>query len=160
MLTPFQCLHYCSREIPNSHDLLIAASRSFLYTFDLVTGDLLSRWPSPQENDAFPGQLPDFANNELGYDSPNYQELDVNRPMKRQKISSPPDKTKARSAEIVPTNEDESETKTSLSSVSFSAVTNIVGTSNGQYVICVTDDKCIRVLELSTNGALKELSAR
>ncbi len=41
------------------------------------------------------------------------------------------------------------------------AVIKLAGTSNGQYIIAVTDeDKCIRVLELQDDGSLIQRCAR
>lgn len=154
MLHPFQCLLFCTLSIEGSPSFLLAASRSRIFVFSSTTGDLLSTWQSGGSNVVIlPSEI-----------SPveilQGQEL-IERPSKRRKKASSENESESSSAEIV-TEDGHSETrKSNKPKIMEPHVITVVGTSDGQSVVAVTDeDKCVRVLKLDSGGKLQQLSQR
>lgn len=158
MLRPFQCLLSCSVE---NTGILLAASGSCIYSFDLQHGSLLSRWPPPEQTQSALSETPDYATQLPEEHSTQKNEPDVfGRPPKRRKNSPLTEVSEITSAEAVmkDVNGDNAEPK--ISQVSRSAVIKLAGPTKDQRVVAVTEDKCIRVLKLSKRGILTQLSER
>ena len=155
MHVPYQCLLICSATEEPSKKILVAAQGSFISTFDILTGNLLCTWPHTKQ---FANTVQGNTETPRGEDLKNgRQSEDTNSPpaAKRQKTSSSAPASDSSSAEIVV--EDEAKEMNSLSN----AVILLAVTSDGKYLIAATsEDKCIRVLELSTKGELEQYSER
>jgi hypothetical protein len=161
MSHPFQCLHYCSRRDQENHDILIAASGSCIFCFNIASGKLISVWASPlgqeqQLNNAIDADSKgrkDASSNDI----PN---LDAERPSKRQRVFTT--KNDSGGASTNPMLEDSHDLKADLPEVPgpSTAVIKLLGTENGQFIIFVTDDKIVRVLEFLPDNTLKQVSER
>ncbi|KAL9586312.1 MAG: hypothetical protein Q9212_000980 [Teloschistes hypoglaucus] len=92
----------------------------------------------------------------------NVKDPDVTeRPTKRQKRVPLDDASESSSAEIVTEDGNSKPSKSTTAKASNPNLINLAATSDGQYVIAVTDeDKCVRVLRLDIDGALLQLSKR
>lgn len=161
MICPFNCLFFSPGRDPERHDLLIAASGSSICSFDLFSEQLLSVWP-PQQHDAISFDATPEAADEVTQKPPNClpDSESTDRQVKRQKTSFSGEDLEISSTEIV---SESAENETLISqhiTTSRSPVIKITGTSNGQYIIAVTEDKYIRVLELLSDGTLAQLSER
>ncbi|MCJ1270810.1 tRNA (guanine-N(7)-)-methyltransferase non-catalytic subunit trm82 [Lobaria immixta] len=157
MLHPFQCLLGCSVE---NTGILLAASGSCIYSFDLSYGTLLSKWPPGQTLSALSETLnPATQQVEDHSTGKNVPEI-LERPQKRPKNSPSREASEITSAEAVlkGTNGDNPESK--QFQVSWSAVIKLAGPTKEQRIVAVTEDKCIRVLQLSKQGVLNQLSQR
>lgn len=158
MLRPFQCLLGCLVE---NAGFLLAASGSCIYSFDLSHGSLLSTWPPPEQTQSI---LSETLNpvTQLGDEhSASKDEPEIlGRASKRRKNSPLTEVPEIISAKAIPkaVNGDNSESKKSR--VSCSAVIKLAGPTKDQHVVAVTEDKCIRVLQLSKTGVLTLLSER
>ena len=150
MLCPFHCLFFSPGSDLERDDLLIAASGPFIYSFDLISERLLSVWP-PQQCEKLSFDTALGAVDQSSNCSANLKS--TNRQTKRQKISSSGE-------EIVPENAEDEILTSQHTSISRSPVIKLTGTSNGRYIIAVTEDKYIRVLDLLLDGTLAQLSER
>lgn len=159
MSYPFQCLYHCWRNNTN-RSFLVAASSSSLYCFDIASEKLVSVW-TPQKAqhhrpnkpiDADAQELEDVSSIKLSHDA-------AVRPSKRRKVSSA---DASRDPSTDPPSEDDQNAKAEpiQTSRTSSPVIELLGSRNGQYIITVTDDKCIRVLEFLPDNSLKLLSER
>ncbi|KAL8631687.1 hypothetical protein Q9189_002594 [Teloschistes chrysophthalmus] len=92
----------------------------------------------------------------------NVKDTDVTeRPSKRQKKAPLDDASESSSAEIVTEDGKPKSSKSAQAKASNPNLINLAATSDGQYVIAVTDeDKCVRVFRLDIDGALQQLSKR
>lgn len=157
---PYQCLLYCSRPGQAEAGILVASSGPYIHTFNVHNGAFLSTWPSGQE---LGKSSKDDAIAELGSvlsgEMERHQE-DSQRPRKRRKLSPPKDDSGS-SAEIVVNGGDAANQNARLKQAISPPVIKLAGASNGHHVVAVTgEDKCIRVLELSEDGCLIQLSER
>lgn len=151
MLLRFQCLLFCKLALAENPEVLLAASRSRIFVYSLPSGNLISTWQG--------SQTPAAASSNVG------KTLPVNdgseRPAKRLKRSSPNEGSDSSSAEIVTEDAQTNPVKSSKRQIRESNVIKLAVTSDGRYVVAVTDeDKCVRVLHLDPKGCLQQLSQR
>lgn len=139
MLLPFQCVLICSI---GETEILLAASGSSVYSFDLKCGSVLSTWPPERCNLFSVGSSAPQA--QSSNPSPKRQNSPSNEDVK----SSP---TKSRL---------EDGYSQSIDTQNSNFVLKLAGSSNGQHIIAITEDKCVHVLRLSADGALIQLSER
>lgn len=139
MLLPFQCVLICSI---GETEVLLAASGSSVYSFDLKCGSVLSTWPSEHRNIFSVGSL--NPQGESTKPSPKRQNSPSNEDVK-----SSPTKSSVRDGYRI-----------SIDTQNSNFVIKLAGLSNGQHIIAITEDKCVHVLRLSVDGALTQLSER
>ncbi|KAI4102289.1 MAG: hypothetical protein L6R37_004481 [Teloschistes peruensis] len=161
---PFQRLLICTLDHGSSLRILLAATKSRIFSFSLQDGSLISVWRSTpiqarnglEHDDQTPGQ----SQPELS--AGNVKDKNVTeRPTKRQKRAPLDDASESSSAEIVTEDGKPKPSKSIKAQASNPNLINLAGTSDGQYVIAVTDeDKCVRVLRLDVDGKLQQLSKR
>ena len=163
MLNPFQCLYYCPLFDSDGTEILLAASGSRIFSFNVLDGSLLSIWPPTAGVEGTEKCLQNgFGNSSKGggisvEGDPVLQDKDAERPGKRRKLSPHGSGSESASTEIVV----QEQLDTNGKAASTSAVIELTGSSNGKYVVAVTgEDKCIRVFELHINGTLVEISKR
>lgn len=121
---------------------LAAAAGPRLYTFDTETGAQSSVWPSTAvvSPHTTSEQSPSSA---IGRKT----EIDVAPPEKKRRLS--PENVKDTIGETQPPQ------------YPWSTIPILVASSTGEHVVAVTaEDKCIRVLEISIDGSLSQLSER
>lgn len=139
MLLPFQCI--LIRSIGET-EILLAASGSFVYSFDLKCGSLLSTWPSEHWNLFSVGSsTPQAQGSEP---SPKRQNSPSNEYVKSSLTKSRLEDGHSKSIDTQNSN----------------FVIKLAGSSNGQHIIAITVDKCVHVLRLSADGALIQLNER
>lgn len=128
-----------------------------MYSFDLVGGFLLSAWPPQQENQLQIKEtlIPAIEPLEGRPIDQNTQQS-IDPPPKRQK-NSPAKDVQSTSAEK---NVNGSDSKSIEIQGSHSVVLKLAGPTKNRHIVVVTEDKCIRVLQLSINGILTQLSER
>lgn len=157
MLRPFQCLLGCLVE---NNGILLAASGSYIYSFDLLHGSLLSTWPAPAQTQSALSETSTLASQLVEEHSTGKNEPEIlEPPQKRRKNSLSAEVSHITSAGPV-LNENGDDPESKKSQVSCSAVIKLAGPTKDQCVVAVTEDKCIRVLQLSTKGVLTQLSER
>lgn len=140
MLLPFQCVLIGSfRET----DILVAASGSSIYSFDLKCGSVLSTWPSEHCN----------LSADVSSSAPQVQS---SKPSSKRQNS--PSNEDVKSSPAKSRLEDGSSKSTDTQISNF--VIKLAGSRNGQHIIAITEDKCVHVLRLSSDGALIQLSER
>lgn len=158
MLRPFQCLLCYVHE---NTGILLAASGSSIYSFDLFKGNLLSRWPHNRKNESTPEDAsnPDTNNFEDDAVEANEQQ-ELERPLKRLK-NSPSRETPGDIPIEFLSSDDLGDNSNIVNSVICqSTVIKLAGPTKGRFIVAVTGDKSIRVLHLSLEGTLKQLSER
>ena len=156
MLQPFQCLLVCSRLVGKPISVIVAASRSSIFSFSASDGSFLSSWPQGFKSDTTSTTF--ITNPDAKTES---QEKNLERPGKRRKLSASGDISDSSSAEIVVENGRGKGRKPRDKGKSIPAVIKIIGTSDGKNIVAVTGgDKCIRVFQLLENGSLEQLSQR
>ena len=166
VLSPFQCLLYCSRSAFQKSDVLLCASVDCIYSFDASNGNLLSNWPprlsllslKPEGKQCYKSY--EKATNPTLQEN---KEANLDQPSKRQKLSPRQESSESTSTEILVDTESRAGFGFDrlLSLDASTAVIKLAATSNGQYVVAVTDeDKSVRVLELQNDGSLIQRSAR
>lgn len=156
MSQPFQCLY----KYPGKNNILAAASGSCIYCFDIASENLVSVLilQQDQENSlkkAVNAEIPKTKDAIINGTAP----VDSIRPSKRQKLSSLDDGSATSTGPLFE-NDDKLETDPSIISQPSSAIIKLTGSRNGRYLIAVTDDKCIRVLEFLQDNSLEQLSER
>lgn len=159
MLRPFQCLLGCLVE---KTGILLAASGSCIYSFDLSHGSLLSTWPPPlEQTQPPPSESPSPAIQlvEEASEGKNGSKI-LGPPPKRRKKSPPSAFPEVTSAETILKGVDDDKLEYKESQASCSAVIKLAGPTKDHVVVAVTEDKYIRVLQLSNNGVLTQLSER
>lgn len=165
-LSPFQCLLYCSRSAFQKSDILLCASGSHIYSFDVSNGCFLAQWPPWG---GFSNLNPENIKGHKSYAGAanpalrEFNEVHHLAPSKRQKQSLNQNSSDSTSTETLQDtgSQHRHELDRVLSLDASTAVIKLAGTSNSQYIVAVTDgDKCIRVLELQDDGSLIQLSAR
>lgn len=139
MLLPFQCV--LIRSVGET-EILLAASGSSIYSFDLNRGSVLSTWRSEHCN------LFSVGSSTPQTQSPKPSRKPQNSPSNEDVKSSP---TKSRL---------DDENCKSIDTQNSNFVIKLAGSSNGQHIIAVTEDKCVHVLRLSADGTLIQLSER
>ena len=160
MSYPYQCLLYCPQSDHLDHGILVAASGQKLQTFDVASGKHVSTWPVSHKH-----VEPVMNHSEMAKDMdeaiPSITKHDATeRPPKRRKVSSVREDSGS-SAEIVVENETDNEGDSLKDVSSFSPVIKLACDSTSRHVVAVTsEDKAIRVFDLSTEGVLKQLSER
>lgn len=157
MLRPFQCLLGCLLE---NTGILLAASGSYIYSFDLLHGSLLSTWPPPAQTQPVLSKTLTPASQLVEEHSTGKNRLEIlERPQKRRKNSFSAEVShNASGGPVLSENGDDPEYQ--KSQVFRSTVIKLAGPTKDQCVVAVTEDKCIRVLRLSTKGVLTQLSER
>lgn len=150
MLYPFKSLICRSVGTPQRH-FLIGTSGFSIYIFDLISNDLVSVWPSSKDHGSPLEETPRAPPAETSCHLHEQHVCEV--PIKRRKITPSEDASK-NSLSKFGFNQNE------VLNTLFSRVITLTGTSDGKYVIVVTEDKTIRVLELSLDGILSQLSER
>ncbi|KAJ5630031.1 tRNA (guanine-N(7)-)-methyltransferase non-catalytic subunit trm82 [Penicillium herquei] len=132
---PFQCLQVAKRGSQGLEDVLIATAGRYLYAYTTTNGQRLDVWPQDVDSDESKASTAQVAD-------------DTAPPEKRRKLSSDAEGQEHKQA---------SNKKTPV----WTAIPLIVTSSDGKYVIALTsEDKAIRVFELSMDGKFKELSSR
>lgn len=140
MLLPFQCVLICSfRET----EILLAASGSSVYSFDLKCGSVLSTWPSEHCN-----LFSDVSN--------SVPQTQSSKPSSKRRDSPSNEDVKTSPAK----SRLEDGFSKSIDTQTSNFVIKLAGSSNGQHIIAITEDKCVHVLRLSSDGALIQLSER
>lgn len=160
MSRPFQSLYKRPGENQGKYGILAAASGSSILCFDIVSGDLASVWTSQQDPENSLKKAAVAEKQRLN--NPALNETANNgskRPSKRQKVSSLGEGSGTSTGHPFENDRDlEAEPAPALQH--SSAIIKLTGTRDGRYLIAVTDDKCIRVLEFEQDGFLKQLSER
>lgn len=153
----YQCLLVCNLPEAGHTKCLIAASGSTLDTFRLADGILLSTLSladlekSPLNLQSSKGsttieQAPDGEQEDSDDDQP---------PIKKRKTTTSTPVSETSSAEIVVDKDVDATNPFS------NAIIKIASTTDGRYVIVVTgEDKFLRVLKLSNDGNLQQISKR
>ncbi|KAJ5586761.1 tRNA (guanine-N(7)-)-methyltransferase non-catalytic subunit trm82 [Penicillium hispanicum] len=130
---PFQCLEPVKRQTSGLSDLLVASAGPYIYSYVVADGQRLDRWPQNVDSSSGPasGTAPTSES-----EAP---------PEKRRKLSS----------------ETQDQNVTSAKAPTWSNISIVVTSSDGKYVVVMTsEDKSVRVLELSNEGKFTELSSR
>lgn len=146
---PYQCLLYCPQS--SQRNFLIAACGSYIHVFDIDKNLRASSWPSDDEiSKSGEGEGEDDSN-EIGSPAVNGDNGSL-PPSKRQKRA--PELSESSSAEIVVE-------KIENAPPPHPPIVKLAATRNGEHVVAVTgEDKCIRVLQMSANGILTQLTER
>ncbi|KAG2416959.1 hypothetical protein HFD88_008176 [Aspergillus terreus] len=135
---PFQAINFVERG--HATNLFVTSAGAKLYSYAAETGERLASWPQGVDADRT-----EAAEAEV---SPGSQ----GPPEKRRKVSQS-------SAQAVESSK--STTNDSAKKLAWSNIPIVVISSNGEYVVAVTsEDKCIRVFQLSPDGRFKQLSER
>ncbi|KAL8734201.1 MAG: hypothetical protein Q9166_001687 [cf. Caloplaca sp. 2 TL-2023] len=147
----FQCLLFCTLPSEGKPTVLLSASGSKIFLFSITSGDLISIWQSQQIRPASSSVLEKSIEENDG----------TARPAKRRKNFSPNQGSDSSFAEIVTEDAQTRPVKSSKPQVTDPNVIKLAATSDSRFVVAVTDeDKCVRVLQLDSNGQLQQLSAR
>lgn len=139
MLLPFQFV--LIRSIGET-EILLAASGSSVYSFDLNRGSMLSTWRSEHCNLFSVGSS--TPRTQSSKPSPKPQNSPSN-----ENVKSSPTKSRLEDGKCK-----------SIDTQNSNFVIKLAGSSNGQHIIAITEDKCVHVLCLSADGALLKLSER
>lgn len=139
MLLPFQCVLICSI---GETEILLAASGSSVYSFDLKCGSVLSTWPSER-----------CHLSSVGSSAPQAQS---SKPSPKRRNS--PSNEDVKSSPMKSRLEDGYSKLIDNQNSNF--VIKLAGSSNGQHIIAITEDKCVHVLRLLADGDLIQLSER
>jgi tRNA (guanine-N(7)-)-methyltransferase subunit TRM82 len=135
---PFYCLQYVDRQ---DLSLIIASAGAKIYSFSANDGRRLYSWPPSG----------DTSNTVSLVDS-------------TERGDEPPEKKRKLLPDITARNEQEGTQEKSSSTISaptWSTIPILTISHSGRYVIAVTaEDKHVRVLEIGSDGALTQLSAR
>lgn len=130
---PFRRLQFVKRDSQGLSNILIASASRYLYSYDATTGQRLDSWP----RDVTSATALSTTEDEV-------------RPEKRVKLS--------------PSSESQQEKKSSDNRAPGSiqaSIPLVEISSDGKYVITSTsEDKTVRVYELTAEGKLNELSTR
>lgn len=131
---PFRRLQFVRRDSQGLSNILIASASRYLYSYDATTGQRLDSWPRDVTSATA---------------APSTTEDEV-RPEKRVKLS--------------PSSESQQEKKSSDNRAPGSiqaSIPLVEISSDGKYVITSSsEDKTVRVYELTVEGKLNELSTR
>lgn len=160
MSQPFQCLYKRPGKMPGKYDILAAASGSCIHCFDIVSENLVSVWTSQRDPENSLKKAADAETQKLNKATSNgTANIGSTRPPKRQKVSS---LGEGSGTSTGPLSETDHNLGADLSTAPkrSSAIIKLTGTRNGRYLIAVTDDKCIRVLEFQRDDSLKQLNER
>ncbi|KAL8737883.1 MAG: hypothetical protein Q9181_001255 [Wetmoreana brouardii] len=163
MIHPFQRILICTLASQGEPAILLAASRSHIFSFSLDDGSLLSTWQSKNGRRTNSSDLNDPSKKREDPGSTGATEGNDHgeRPTKRQKRSSSDKGSESSSAEIVTENGKSKPSKSTKARPTDPNVVNLASTADGQFVVAVTDeDKRIRVFRLSPDGILEQLSER
>ena len=156
-----QCLLYCQQASQSKSGIIIAASGSYIHTFSAQNGKYLYTWPSLASTAQTRSIGQDHENNLVEPHPSISPNNDLERPLKRQKLSPAREESGSSSAEIVVTTDTDDGDLTKRQQPLNPPVIKLAGTSAGQHVVAVTgEDKCIRVFNLAANGTLTQLSER
>lgn len=153
MIHPFQHILYCEEPHGDDLGLLFAASGCWIYSFSASDGSFISRW-SPTTNQhgigkSFQNQQIDPGENESG------------RLGKVRKLNETEDASEGTLVEIVVDNADQRSKNQMAEDPPAPAVIKLAVTPNLKHLVAVTgEDKCIRVLRVSADGGLEQLSIR
>ena len=160
MSQPFQSLYKRPGNNQGKYDILAAASGSSILCFDIVSGDLASVWTSQQDPEKSLKKAAVAETQRLNKSTLNETATNGSkRPSKRQKVSLLGEGSGTFTGHPFENDHDlGAEAATALQHLS--AIIKLTGTRDGRYLIAVTDDKCIRVLEFQQDGFLKQLSER
>ena len=158
MLPLYQCLLYCSRSDSSNRDILIAASGSYIQTFNASDGVHLSTWPPGRSRGTSPQTRTDpktFVHHRSG---PSADSEISQRPQKRRKLSS----TSSRSSTEIIVEDGPRDTGCSgMDHLSKNWITKLACDASGQHLVTVTgEDKTLRVYDLSVGGVLSLFSER
>lgn len=160
MIYPFSCLFYSSGKTLGRNHLLIAASGFSLYSLDISTERVLSIWPPKVRQNLQPYTALRAAGQATESHVNSVADSKVIEQQKQCQTDSYLDANfDDEVVGITSENADESQTLQFIP-ISRSPIINLIGSSNGDYVIAVTEDKNIRVLKLSPSGILTQLSQR
>ena len=135
---------------------------SHIYSFDFPHGNFLSVWHSSNTSVASEDpSAPQIFSNSESHINVHADEAST-PPAKRPRYSTPKSEPESSSAEIVTENGAVRKTRRKKKSgVPAANISQMIGTSDGRYVIAITDeDKCVRLLKLKERGALEQLTAR
>lgn len=140
---PFQCLRYVNRQSAGQSDILIATAGRNLYSYDASSGRRLDVWPQPVDANA------EDKSSDAAPASENQ-----GPPEKRRKLSSTSEDQKDSKSDSKPKDSNK-EASNSWTNIPLLTV------AHGKYVVIMTsEDKCVRVLSLDSEGKLQQLSAR
>ena len=159
MTHPYQCLLYSHRPQSTILEILIASSGSYIYSFNLASGEHLSSWPSSGESVSSTKESNILLSEGSGAGAREDENEGLQPPSKRRKTSPPAPtaaiSTESSSAEIVLDGE------VSTPDQRSNPVVKLAATSDGDHVVAVTsEDKSMRVYELSARGILNQISER
>jgi tRNA (guanine-N(7)-)-methyltransferase subunit TRM82 len=158
MAHPFQKLCYIDK---SDRGLLLAAGESYIYSFRLATGEILSTWPLDFDND------PSDVENGVATQRDHAREP----PSKKRRLSAEEDAAQSSdsslSVEIVAERAKGQRRKKTPVDSKLPNVSHLIATKDAKHVVAVSiEDKCIRVFELGSvpgpgsRGNLKLLSER
>lgn len=155
MINPFQRLLFCSRQGQKHLNTILLASGPYIHTIRANDGVFLSKW----------SHLPAFQNTGSSEtkESINGNDGSDESPRKRRKLSTPSPEAfeSAEPATIAKEIGSLKGRNHKLTTYNVPSVTHLCPTKDGKLIVAVTgEDKCIRVLTLSDDGSLKQLSER
>lgn len=160
MVQPFQCLYKFPKKDEGKYDVLAAASGSCILFFDIASENLMSVWTLQRDQENLFKEAVDVDDqNSEDAISNEFPSGESTRASKRQKVSCLEGGSET---SIGPLSADDRDFIANPSTVSqlSSAIIKLTGTRNGRYLIAVTDDKSIRVLEVLNDNSVKQLSER
>lgn len=159
MTHPFQCLLFSSQASSASSQILLAASKTYIYSIDSIRGKILSSWHT-SDSKTIGHSLEGTQQEESNVYNPSCPTNE--RPSKRLKRSPSAGTSESSSAEIVTDNGGSKQARRRRKQATQEAnISHMIRTSDGQYVIVITDeDKCVRTLKVGEQGSLAQIAAR
>ena len=160
MLGLYQCLLHCCPSKSEEGTILVAASGPYLHSFNLKDGHHLFTWSPGQASDRIETAETSHDVDGSGDDLKHANDEDIGSPQKRQKLSISRLESGS-STEIIVDNLPQKAAHLKSVSASSSIIIKLTATSTGQHVVAATsEDKAVRVYDLSADGVLTLLSER
>ena len=157
MISPFQCILFCTLAGEDKPTVLLAASRCHIFVFSITNRSLLSTWQDTEDQVVSSATETGPAGSSSHLESHDHNE----GPNKRQKRAPAGSESDSSSAEIVTEDGQRKQLKSSKQSIKASNVIKLTATSDGRFIVAISDeDKCVRVLQLAACGKLQQLSKR
>ncbi|KAI9734215.1 MAG: tRNA (guanine-N(7)-)-methyltransferase non-catalytic subunit trm82 [Cirrosporium novae-zelandiae] len=151
---PFQCLKKLPKSSYLCNDILVTATGPIIFSYALDDGRVISSWPS--------AYFEVVAEPEIIHEATERIEGNIEPPAKKLKTSVPDNLSENSSADIViESPHGKRRKKRSAKGAPLPLILKLASTSDGKYLVTVTsEDKCIRVFEVSPQGQLRLLSER
>jgi tRNA (guanine-N(7)-)-methyltransferase subunit TRM82 len=154
---PFQCIQIAQPPAVDNRDdgmILIGAAGPRIFSFSLRHGNLLTEWPSEDDDE----DLSDGSAERAASTSEHANNGEP--PEKRRKVSSPNDKSESSSAEFV-LERPKGRRRRRPGEPALPTVAKLAVTGDSKSLVAVTaEDKCLRVFEIGARGKLRQQSQR